>query len=52
MDYLIELGKPFDYMTYPHRDHGIVEGRGTAYHMRMHMARYLVAHLRPGALER
>ena len=48
VDRLIELGKPFDYMAYPNRDHGISEGNGTSFHMRMHMARYLLNHLRPG----
>jgi dipeptidyl-peptidase-4 len=48
VDRLIELGKPFDYMTYPNRDHGIRKGKGTSLHMRMHMVRYLVAHLPPG----
>jgi dipeptidyl-peptidase 4 len=45
VDRLIELGKPFDYFTYPNRDHGLREGRGTAVHMRMLMARYLVENL-------
>jgi len=48
VDRLIELGKPFDYMAYPNRDHGIREGRGTAVHLRMLMARYLIEHLPPG----
>ncbi len=48
VDRLIELGKPFDYMVYPNRDHGLREGKGTAVHLRMLMARYLVEHLRPG----
>ncbi len=48
VDRLIELGKPFDYMAYPNRDHGLREGRGTAVHLRMLMARYLVEHLPPG----
>lgn len=48
VDRLIELGKPFDYMAYPHRDHGLREGRGTAAHLRMLMARYLLEHLPPG----
>jgi dipeptidyl-peptidase-4 len=47
VDRLIELGKPFDYMVYPNRDHGLREGKGTAVHLRMLMARYLVQHLRP-----
>lgn len=49
---LIELGKPFDYMVYPNRDHGLREGRGTAVHLRMLMARYLVEHLKPDAAMR
>jgi dipeptidyl-peptidase-4 len=48
VDRLIELGKPFDYMTYPNRDHGISEGKGTSVHLRMHMIRYLLNHLKPG----
>lgn len=48
VDRLIELGKRFDYMAYPHRDHGLREGKGTAVHLRMLMARYLVQHLLPG----
>jgi dipeptidyl-peptidase-4 len=48
VDRLIELGKPFDYMAYPNRDHGIREGRGTAVHLRMLMVRYLLEHLPPG----
>ena len=49
VDRLVELGKQFDYMTYPNRDHGIHEGRGTSLHLRMHMVRYLLNHLPPGA---
>ena len=48
VDRLIELGKPFDYMTYPNRDHGIRKGKGTAVHLRLHMVRYLLSHLAPG----
>jgi len=48
VDRLIELGKQFDYMAYPNRDHGLREGRGTAVHLRMLIARYLVEHLPPG----
>lgn len=47
---LIELGKPFDYMTYPNRDHGLREGPGTLVHVRMLMARYLLENLSPGPL--
>jgi dipeptidyl-peptidase-4 len=48
VDRLIALGKPFDYMAYPNRNHGISEGKGTSLHMRMHMIRFLLTHLRPG----
>ncbi len=48
VDRLIELGKPFDYMTYPNRDHGIRRGKGTSLHLRMLMVRYLLDHLSPG----
>jgi dipeptidyl-peptidase-4 len=48
VDRLIELGKRFDYMAYPNRDHGLSEGVGTAVHLRMLMARYLLEHLPPG----
>jgi dipeptidyl-peptidase-4 len=49
VDRLIELGKPFDYMAYPNRDHGLREGQGTSVHLRMLMTRYLLDHLPPGA---
>jgi dipeptidyl-peptidase-4 len=48
VDRLIELGKQFDYMTYPNRDHGIREGKGTSLHLRILMARYLLTHLPSG----
>lgn len=48
VDRLIELGKRFDYTTYPNRGHGLREGRGTALHLRMLMVRYLLDHLPPG----
>ena len=48
VDRLIELGKRFDYMAYPNRNHGFREGKGTPLHLRMHMARYLLMHLPPG----
>ena len=48
VDRLIELGKPFDYMVYPNRDHGLREGNGTLVHVRMLIIRYLVEHLPPG----
>jgi len=55
VDRLVELGKPFDYMTYPNRDHNLrqkvhfpKQGEGTQLHMRMQMVRYLLQHLPPG----
>ena len=48
VDRLIELGKPFDYMVYPNRDHGLREGTGTVVHVRMLILRYLIEHLPPG----
>ena len=48
VDRLIELGKPFDYMVYPNRDHGLREGRGAVVHVRMLIIRYLLEHLPPG----
>jgi dipeptidyl-peptidase-4 len=49
VDRLIALGKPFDYMVYPNRDHGLREGDGTLVHVRMHILRYLIENLPPGA---
>jgi dipeptidyl-peptidase-4 len=48
VDRLIELGKRFDYMTYPNRDHGLSEGPGSTLHVRNLIARYLIEHLPPG----
>lgn len=48
VDRLIELGKPFDYMAYPNRDHGLREGKGTTLHMRTLIVRYLLQHLPAG----
>jgi dipeptidyl-peptidase-4 len=48
VDRLIELGKPFDYMVYPNRDHGLREGPGSELHVRMLILRYLIEHLPPG----
>ncbi len=48
VDRLIELGKQFDYMAYPNRDHDIRAGRGTTVHLRMLMVRYLLEHLPAG----
>ena len=49
VDRLIELGKHFDYMVYPNRDHGLREGSGTLVHVRMLIIRYLLENLPPGA---
>jgi dipeptidyl-peptidase-4 len=46
---LIELGKPFDFMTYPGRTHGISEGPGTQLHLYRLLTRYLTTHLPSGA---
>ena len=48
VDRLIELGKQFDYMTYPNRNHGLRIGKGTQVHLRVQMARYLIRNLPPG----
>ena len=48
VDRLIELGKSFDYMTHPNRNHGIRAGKGTSLHLHMLMTRYLLTHLPPG----
>ncbi len=45
---LIELGKPFDFMTYPDRTHGIYEGPGTTVHLYHLLTRYLTGHLPAG----
>jgi len=49
---LIELGKPFDFMTYPGRTHAIAEGPGTTYHLYCLLARYLEDHVPPGPAAR
>lgn len=45
---LIELGKPFDFMEYPGRSHGIHEGAGTSLHVYSLIARYFTEHLTAG----
>jgi dipeptidyl-peptidase 4 len=45
---LIELGKPFDFMTYPDRTHSISEGTGTTVHVYHLLTRYLTQHLPAG----
>jgi dipeptidyl-peptidase-4 len=45
---LIALGKPFDFMDYPNRTHGIYEGPGTSLHVYSLIARYLEEHVPAG----
>jgi dipeptidyl-peptidase-4 len=45
---LIELEKPFDFMTYPNRTHSISEGPGTSVHVFRLLTRYLTEHLPAG----
>jgi len=45
---LIELGKPFDFMTYPDRTHAISEGPGTSTHLYHLLTRFLTTHLPAG----
>lgn len=47
VDRLIELGKPFDYMVYPNRDHALREGAGTLVDVRLRIIRYLRDNLPP-----
>ena len=49
---LVELGKPFDFMDYPNRTHGLSEGRGTSDHVFSTLTRYLEDHGPPGPLPR
>jgi dipeptidyl-peptidase-4 len=44
---LVELGKPFDMMSYPDRSHSISEGEGTSFHLHALIARYLIQNLTP-----
>ena len=39
---LIELGKSFDFMSYPNRSHSIREGAGTTLHLHKLIARYFL----------
>jgi dipeptidyl-peptidase-4 len=48
VDRLVQLGKQFDYTTYPNRNHNLREGVGTSLHVRMQKVRYLLTHLPPG----
>ena len=42
---LIKHNRQFDFMAYPNRRHGIVEGEGTALHLHTMMTDYFVEHL-------
>ena len=45
---LVQLGKRFDFMTYPNRSHCICEGSGTTLHIYSLLTRYLLENLPPG----
>lgn len=45
---LIALGKPFTFMDYPNRSHGIFEGPGTSKHVQMLIMRYIEEHVPAG----
>lgn len=45
---LVELGKPFTFMDYPNRSHGIFEGPGTIKHVQMLIMRYIEEHVTAG----
>ncbi len=49
---LVELGKSFDFMTYPNRSHCICEGTGTTLHIYSLLTRYLSEHLPAGPMPR
>ncbi|MFZ0415930.1 MAG: S9 family peptidase [Candidatus Acidiferrales bacterium] len=49
---MIELGKSFDFMTYPNRTHSISEGAGTTLHIFKLLARHLTTHLPAGSATR
>jgi dipeptidyl-peptidase-4 len=45
---LVALGKPFTFMDYPNRSHGLFEGPGTTKHVYMLIMRYIEEHVPPG----
>ena len=45
---LVALGKPFTFMDYPNRSHGLYEGPGTTKHLYMLIVRYIEEHVPPG----
>jgi dipeptidyl-peptidase-4 len=42
---LVKHNRQFDFMSYPNRRHGIVEGEGTSLHLHTMMTNYFVKHL-------
>jgi dipeptidyl-peptidase-4 len=42
---LIKHNRQFDFMAYPNRRHGIVEGEGTSLHLRTMQSNYFIDHL-------
>ena len=42
---LVELGKPFDFMEYPNRNHDLAAGPGTLLHVYSLISRYLMEEL-------
>ena len=44
---LIKHNRQFDFMAYPNRRHGIVEGDGTSLHLYTMQSNYFMTHLRP-----
>lgn len=49
VDRIIKLGKQFDEMVYPNRDHRLRAGPGSEVHVKLLIARYLLGILTPGA---
>jgi dipeptidyl-peptidase-4 len=47
---LVKHNRQFDFMSYPNRRHGIVEGEGTSLHLHTMMTNYFVKHLLKTAL--
>ncbi|MEL0035977.1 MAG: prolyl oligopeptidase family serine peptidase, partial [Gammaproteobacteria bacterium] len=43
---LIKHNRQFDFMAYPNRRHGIVEGKGTSLHLYTMQTNYFVEHLK------
>jgi len=46
---LVRNNKQFDFMSYPNRRHGIVEGDGTSLHLHSMMTNYFIEHLQGGS---